>query len=264
MQNYETVLIEYDGATAIVAMNRPEVMNAVNEQMLDELDQAFAALSADPAIRSIVLTGSGKSFGSGQDLRDFMTAYQSAEPIVISEHLAKYHTIIHAIRNAPKPVIAMIRGAAAGASCNLALACDLRVAAENARFIEAFARIGLVPDAGGAYFLNRLVGVGKAMELALLADEISGVEAEKIGLVNICVPEDALREKTMELARRLAEGPTAAYTLIKKLIYSAENSSLADSLQLEGELQDLAFATKDHREGVAAFLQKRRAIFTGE
>jgi 2-(1,2-epoxy-1,2-dihydrophenyl)acetyl-CoA isomerase len=153
---------------------------------------------------------------------------------------------------------------AAGASCNLALACDLRVASEDARFIEAFARIGLVPDAGGGFFLPRLVGYGKALELAMLADEVSGSEAERLGLANKCVPLADFEETVKSLAQRLATGPTRTYGLMKELMNAAVVSDLETTLRLEGELQDQAFATADHREGVAAFIQKRPAEFTGK
>jgi len=163
----------------------------------------------------------------------------------------------------PKPVVAAVNGVAAGISCNIALACDLRIATEDARFIEAFARIGLVPDGGGGYFLPRLVGLGKALEMAMLAEEVSGVEAERIGLVNKCVPTAEFEAATQALAHKLANGPTRSYALIKELMNKSLESDLATSLELEGELQDKAMATEDHREGVAAFLQKRRPNYTG-
>jgi 2-(1,2-epoxy-1,2-dihydrophenyl)acetyl-CoA isomerase len=156
-----------------------------------------------------------------------------------------------------------VRGVAAGISCNIALACDLRVASEDARFIEAFARIALVPDGGGGYFLPRLIGVGKAMEMSMLADEVSGPEAERIGLVNKCVPAAEFEATVNALAQRLANGPTRAYALIKELIYTSAESDLQTSLQLEGELQDNAFETEDHRNAVQAFLEKRKPEYKG-
>jgi 2-(1,2-epoxy-1,2-dihydrophenyl)acetyl-CoA isomerase len=171
--------------------------------------------------------------------------------------------MLHAIRQMPKPVVAAVHGVAAGASCNLALACDMRIAADNARFIEAFARIGLVPDAGGGFFLPRLVGLGKAMELAMLADEVSGQEAERLGLVNRCVPLDEFEEATTAFSQRLASGPTRAYALIKELMYKSLESDLETVLRIEGELQDIAINTADHREGVTAFLEKRSPHYRG-
>src|SRR5262249_55513936 len=154
--------------------NRPEVLNAFNDQLIDELSQALDAATHDDDVRCVVLTGAGRAFGSGQDLTALSSSIRrgSDEPVKVSEHLERYHKLIALIREMPKPVIAAVRGVAAGISCNIALACDMRIAADNARFIEAFARIGLVPDGGGGYFLPRLVGLGKALEMAMLADEI--------------------------------------------------------------------------------------------
>jgi 2-(1,2-epoxy-1,2-dihydrophenyl)acetyl-CoA isomerase len=164
----------------------------------------------------------------------------------------------------PKPVIAAVRGVAAGASCNLALACDMRIVADDARFVEAFARIGLVPDAGGGFFLPRLVGFGKALELAMLAEEVSGPEAERIGLANKCVPVAEFEVAVQTFAQRLAKGPTRAYGLMKELMNVSLASDLESVLSLESRLQAQALASSDHREGVAAFVQKRPVAFTGD
>jgi len=264
--DFQHLLIQEDNHVLKISMNRPEVYNAFNDTMLDELGEVLETAAKDAAVRCVVLTGAGRAFGSGQDLRSFATINASREgdtPIKVSEHLHKYHRIIHAIRSMPKPVVAAVRGVAAGASCNIALACDMRIAADNARFIEAFARIGLVPDAGGGFFLPRLVGVGKAMELAMLADEVSGQEAERLGLVNRCVPLDEFEETTEAFAQRLAAGPTHAYALIKELMNKSLESDLETILRFEGELQDIAINTADHREGVSAFLEKRHPLYQG-
>jgi 2-(1,2-epoxy-1,2-dihydrophenyl)acetyl-CoA isomerase len=261
---YQFLLTNQEGGVLTLTMNRPDVLNALNATLLGELGDELERAAADETVRCIVLTGAGRAFGSGQDLNDFATLYQSPGPIVVSEHLSRYHRILLAIQHAPKPVIAAVQGVAAGASCNLALACDLRIAADNARFIEAFARIGLVPDAGGGYLLPRLVGLGKAMELAMLADEVSGPEAERLGMVNRCVPAAELETTVRDLANRLANGPTTAYRLIKDLLYRSADSDLATSLRLEGELQDIAINTADHREAVTAFLAKRPPRYTGK
>lgn len=258
-----TILQQQEGGVLTLTMNRPDVLNALNAPMLDELGAAFDAAATDPSVRCIVLRGAGRGFGSGQDLHAFQeNADQSSSDI--GGNLAKYHRIALAIRNLPKPVIAAVHGACAGASCNLALACDLRIAADSARFIEAFARIGLVPDAGGAWFLPRLVGTGKALEMALLADEVNGPEAERLGLVNRCVPAADFERTVNDWAQRLANGPTMAYGLIKQLMYRSQESDLATSLQMEGPIQGQAIATQDHREGVAAFLQKRMPQYRGQ
>jgi 2-(1,2-epoxy-1,2-dihydrophenyl)acetyl-CoA isomerase len=164
----------------------------------------------------------------------------------------------------PKPVIAAIQGVATGITLNIALACDICIAADNARLREGFALIGLVPDGGGGYTLPRLVGIGRAMEIALLAEDISGAEAERIGLVNRCVPLSELDKTTRALAKRLAHGPTRTYQLIKELMYKSLEMDLQASLHLEGQLQEAAYATADHREGVDAFLHKRTAKFIGK
>ena len=262
--DYQHVLVQQDGGVVMLTMNRPEKLNAFNDQMLEELTQAAEEASQDESIRCVIWNGSGRAFGAGQDLSAFTDRYESQEPIKVSEHLQKYHQLIHVLRNMPKPVIAALHGAATGISLNIALSCDMRIAADNVRISEAFARIGLVPDGGGAYFLPRLIGFGKALEMALLTDEINGPEAERLGLVNKCVPASEFEATVQALAQRLAQGPTKAYTLIKQLFYTSLDSDLQTTLKLEGELQDIAIASEDHRENVKAFLQKRAPKYTGK
>jgi 2-(1,2-epoxy-1,2-dihydrophenyl)acetyl-CoA isomerase len=261
--DFQHLLVEQDGAVLTITMNRPEKLNAFNDIMLQEMTEAAEAAARDDTIRCVVITGAGRAFGSGQDLMSFMPSSNTGSVLRVSEHLTKYHRLVLALRAMPKPVIAAVQGVAAGISCNIALACDLRIAADNARFLEAFARIGLVPDGGGGFFLSRLVGMSKALEMSMLADEVSGPEAERIGLVNKCVPLAEFEATTKALAQRLARGPTRAYALIKQLIYTSVDSDLETTLKLEGELQDQAFETADHREGVTAFLEKRAAQFSG-
>ena len=252
--DFQHLLIHQDGGVLIIIMNRPEVINAFNDTMLEELGEAMETAARDESVRSVVLTGAGRGFGSGQDLRAFAQVDRSRdENGRVSEHLQKYHNVVLTMRNMPKPVIAAVRGVAAGISCNIALACDLRICSQDARFIEAFARIGLVPDGGGGYFLPRLVGMGKALEMAMLAEEVSGPEAERLGLVNKCVPNEELQGAAIALAQRLANGPTRAYGLMKELMYKSLDTDLQTSLQLEGKLQDEAIKTADHKEGVMAF-----------
>lgn len=260
--DFQAIALEREENVVTIIMNRPEVLNALNDVMVEELSGAFEEVAHDESVRCVVLTGAGESFGAGQDLRSLMQA-REAEPMKISEHLKKYHTLLYLIQEMPKPVIAAIRGVAVGISANLALACDLRIASDNARIIEAFSRIGLVPDGGGGYFLPRLVGLGRALELSLLADEVSGAEAERIGLVNRCVPLAQFEEATRALARRLAQGPTRSYALIKEPMYKSLDLELQSVLTLEGKLQDMAMQTADHLEGVTAFLEKRSPHFKG-
>ncbi len=265
--DFQYVLMQQEEGVVTVVMNRPEVLNAFNDQMLEELTLALEEAGRDDSVRCVVLTGAGRAFGAGQDLTNFVEPQQTqagSEAGKVSVHLAKYHRVVHLMRNMPKPIIAAIRGVAAGISCNIALACDIRVAADNARFIEAFARIGLVPDGGGGYLLPRLIGLGRALDMSLLADEVSGVEAERIGLVTTCVPLAEFEATVAALAKRLAHGPTRSYGLIKALLYQSMDLNFQELLALEGQLQDSARETSDHQEGVNAFLQKRPARYTGK
>lgn len=261
--DFQHLLVKQDGGVLTITMNRPEVLNAFNDVMLEELTETVEAAAQDEAARCVVLTGAGRAFGSGQDLHSLVEGRGRGAIGTVSEHLQKYHRLVYAIREMPKPVVAAVRGVAAGISCNIALACDLRIASDDARFIEAFARIGLVPDGGGGYFLPRLIGVGKALELSMLADEVTGTEAERIGLVNKCVPLEEFEEATRAFAQRLANGPTRTYALIKKLIYTSAESDLQTSMRLEGELQDMAFETEDQQNAVVAFFQKRKPEYKG-
>ncbi|HCI81704.1 MAG TPA: 2-(1,2-epoxy-1,2-dihydrophenyl)acetyl-CoA isomerase [Ktedonobacter sp.] len=262
--DFQHLLVQHEEGVATLTMNRPEVLNAFNDIMLAELTEALEVAANDETVRCVVITGAGRAFGAGQDLTNFNVSVENGERPKVSEHLVKYHRVVHLIHEMQKPVVAAVRGVAAGISCNIALACDLRIAADNARFIEAFARIGLVPDGGGAYFLPRLVGLGRALEMSLLADEVLGPDAERIGLVTKCVPLGEFDESVKAFAQRLANGPTRSYGLIKQLLYKSMDMNLQESLQLEGQLQDEAFTTADHREGVEAFLQKRPAKYTGK
>ena len=261
--DFQHIIVVQDGAVLTVTMNRPEVLNAFNELMLREMIEVVEEVAQDTGVRCLVIKGAGRAFGSGQDLSVFLEAQERSEVLDVSVHLQKYHQLVYLIRGMPKPVIAAIHGVAAGISLNIALACDLRIAADNARFTEAFARIGLVPDAGGAYFLPRLIGLAKALEMALLTNEVNAVEAERIGLINKCVPVAEFEAETHALAQRLAVGPTRAYGYIKELFYSALDQDLPEVLDLEGKLQGAALATEDHREGITAFLQKRRPDYSG-
>ncbi len=264
--DFQYLLIQQDEGVITITMNRPEVLNSFNDPMLSELTEVMEHAAQDESIRCVVLTGAGRAFGAGQDLSGFAPGNSEtpSEPLRVSEHLKKYHLLIHTMRDMPKPVIAAVKGVAAGISCNIALACDLRIAADNARFIEAFARIGLVPDGGGGYFLPRLIGLGKALEMSLLADEVSGPEAERLGLVNKCVPIAEFESTVKAFAQRLASGPTRSYGMIKELLYKSLDMDLQASLDLEGKLQDAAFTTADHKEGVAAFMEKRKAKYSGK
>src|SRR5258706_188400 len=238
--DFQNGLVEQDESVITLAMNHPYMLYSISTLMLEELTEAVEAAAQNDAVRCAVLAGAGRAFGAGQDLTEFGSAHAGSQPLKVSEHLVKYHRLILAIRHMPKPVIAAIQGVATGISFNMALACDMRIAADNSRLLEAFARIGLVPDGGGGYTLPRLIGLGRALEMAMLADEVSGPEAERIGLVNRCVPLAELDETTRAFAKRLANGPTRTYQLIKELMYKSLDIDLQASLHLEGELKEAA------------------------
>ena len=260
LPSFETVLTAFDGGVLTITLNRPDVLNAINEQLTTELGEALRAAERSEEVRCVVLTGAGRGFCSGQDLRD-----RAAGDFSYREHLrATYNPVILQLRTLEKPVLAAVNGVAAGAGCSLALAADLRIASERASFIELFARVGLVPDSGSTWFLPRLVGVGKAFEMTYTTDPVDAQEALRIGLVNRVVPHEELMSKTKELAARLAAGPTKAYGLTKRAIHSALGASLEQALEYEAHLQEIAGRTADHREGVTAFIEKRLPTYTGQ
>jgi 2-(1,2-epoxy-1,2-dihydrophenyl)acetyl-CoA isomerase len=261
MATYQTLLCSSGDGILSVTLNRPEVFNAINEQMKTELNDVFGKTAADPAVRCIVLRGAGdKSFCSGQDLKEHRGETRS-----LRESLQKqYNPLIRKMRGLEKPVIGMINGVAAGAGCSLALACDMRIMSSSAKLIEVFIRIGLVPDSGSHWFLPRLAGMARAFEYAATGRDIGAEEAERVGLVNRVVPPADLEAETMALAKTLAQAPTRAIGLIKRTLNSAATSDLNSLLEYEAVMQEIASRTEDHREGVAAFLEKRPARFTGK
>jgi 2-(1,2-epoxy-1,2-dihydrophenyl)acetyl-CoA isomerase len=260
------VLYEKRGSIVTITLNRPETLNAMNEPMMAEFERLLMVVEADADVRAVVLTGAGRGFSSGGDQkRDRSTEGQ--EKFFADDAggtlVERLHRCVLRLQQLPKPVIGCIKGVAAGAGCNLALATDLRIAADTARFVEAFTRIGLVPDGGGTYFLPRLVGTAKAMELVLLAEIIDAQEALRIGLVNWVVPAGQLAAETQKLAERLAQGPTVAYGLAKTGLYQGLQMSLGEVLNMEAHNQRIASRTQDRLEGVAAFREKRPPHFIG-
>lgn len=255
-----TVLRERDGGVLTLTLNRPERHNAFNEAMKEELNAALREASHDNAVRCIVLRGAGdRAFCSGQDLKEHRGDGRS-----LRESLERsYNPLIRRIRETEKPVIGMINGVAAGAGCSLALACDMRVMSSSAVLIEVFVRIALVPDSGSHWFLPRLVGMARAFEYAATGRDIPAAEAERVGLVNRVVPPGDLAGATMELAQSLAAGPTRTLGLIKRTLNRALATDLAALLEYEAAVQEIASSTDDYREGVAAFIEKRKAVFTG-
>lgn len=258
--SYETITVAEADGVATITLNRPEVMNALSAQLRVELLAAWRTVEA--RARCIVLTGAGRAFCSGQDLQDAMALGAGAFDLgrVLAE---EYEPLLKAIYDCPVPTIAAVNGAAAGAGANLALACDVVIACESASFIQAFTRIGLIPDAGGTYWLPRQVGMARAMGAALFAEKISAVQAVDWGMIWEAVPDEAFAAHVAARAGALAAGPTAAYRLLKQALRASPGNGLEAQLALEARLQGEAGATADFREGVAAFLEKRPARFTG-
>lgn len=263
MSEYQTLLVSTKNGVCTVTLNRPDVYNALNEQMKKELNDAMKAVEKDPAVRCVVLRGAGdRAFCSGQDLKEH--SGKDSKRSLKDSLETMYNPLIRRIRTMEKPVIAMINGVAAGAGMSIALACDMRIMADTARMIEVFIRIGLVPDSGSHWFLPRLVGMARAFEYAALGQDIPAAEAERVGLVNKVVPAAELEATTMDLADRLAKAPTKAIGLIKRTLNKALSSDLDTLLQYEAMIQEIASGTEDHREGVTAFLEKRPARFRGQ
>lgn len=256
--SYETLLQQLDAGVATLTLNRPEALNALNATLRRELLAALNAARRDDQTRAVVITGAGRGFCSGADLRGG-PGEREFRRVVTSE----YNPLVEAIRGLPKPVIASVNGVAAGAGVSLAFAADLVVAADDARFVPAFNRIGLVPDSGLTRTLVRGLGRHRAFEILLGERQLGADDAAAAGLVAAVVPADRLADTTAELARRLASGPTRAIGLTKRLVNAAEDTGLSASLAAEAALQELAGRTEDHAEGVAAFGEKRDPHFRG-
>lgn len=246
---------------ARIAFNRPEVYNALNDEITYELQAAFKQVAKDELVRVVVLTGEGKAFCAGQDLK----AAIGAEKRSFSESLHKrYNPLIRQIRGLKKPVIGRINGVAAGAGCSLALACDLIVMADEAYLVEVFVNIGLVMDSGSSYFLPRAVGSAKAFELSTLGSKVGGQEAVRLGLANKSVPQSELDDAIKEYTDFYSTAPTKVIGLMKQMLNKSGNSNLNEMLEYEAYCQDIAGATEDYKEGVNAFLEKRQAKFIGK
>lgn len=258
-----TVLVEVDAEArvAAVTLNRPDALNALTVPMKVELLAAFRSLAGDDRVRAVILTGAGRAFCAGQDLRERQEP--DAAPLGV-EVRERYNPIILAMRALPKPIVGAVNGVAAGAGASLAMACDIRIASDNASFALAFGRVGLVPDSGATWFLPRLVGGTRAAELALLGDPVSAADAVRFGLVGRVVPGDELATEARAVASRLAAGAPRAIALTKGALNASWDRDLEAALEDEAHLQDMAGRTRDHAEGLAAFMDKRPPRFTGE
>lgn len=256
----ETITIEKEDSIAIITLNRPDALNAVNMKMRRELIDALKEIDEDRDARAVILTGAGRAFCSGGDVKE---QKPDSTPVEIIERLNLINKVAMALVTLRKPVICAVNGAAMGAGCNIALSCDIVIASENATFGEVFARVGLIPDTGGTYFLPRLVGMQKAKELIFNSEVIDAKEAERIGLINKVVPAGELMKFVKDYAKKLAEGPTAIFGIAKLALKKGVESDLASALDFEAYTQSLCFEMEDHKEGVSAFREKRKPQFRG-
>jgi 2-(1,2-epoxy-1,2-dihydrophenyl)acetyl-CoA isomerase len=262
---YETILFEVDDGVAEITLNRPERLNAWNQRFGEELRSAILEDAADPSVRAVLVTGAGRGFSSGADLKDMLEQTGSGAQVPdVGELLReRYHPIITGIRELPKPVVAAVNGPAVGIGCSLALACDLIWAAESAIFGLAFVNIGLVPDGGSTFLVPAAVGKARALEMALLGEPVTAEQALEWGLINRVVADSKLVEEARSLARRLAAGPTLSYANSKRALNNSVLPIMAEQLELEAEIQSEMAQTRDFFEGVQAFVEKRDPNFKG-
>jgi 2-(1,2-epoxy-1,2-dihydrophenyl)acetyl-CoA isomerase len=260
---YENILFDVAERVATITLNRPAKLNAFTDAMHADIRDALERVRGDGSVRALLITGAGRGFCAGQDLTERPQIASDTDYDVSATLERNYHPLVLGLRALPMPVICAVNGVAAGAGCNVVLACDVVLAARCASFIEIFSRIALIPDAGGTWFLPRLIGQARAMGMALTADKVGAEQAEQWGLIWRCVDDDRLLPEAQALATQLANGPTRAYALIKQALYAAPGNSLERQLAMEARLQREAGRSPDFREGVRAFLEKRPARFTG-
>jgi 2-(1,2-epoxy-1,2-dihydrophenyl)acetyl-CoA isomerase len=261
--SYEQIRFESGPGIARITLNRPDRLNSFTTQMHGELHDALARVAEDRSVRVLLLTGAGRGFCAGQDLADRAVA-PGAEPVDLGVSIENhYRPLVLALRNLPLPVVCAVNGVAAGAGANIALACDLVIACRSASFIQAFCKIGLVPDSGGTFFLPRLVGTARAMGLALLGEKLTAEDAAAWGLIWKCVDDDQFGASVDALLNDLAKAPTAGLAAIKRTIHASVDNTLEQQLALERDTQRTLGFGADYREGVAAFLEKRPPSFTG-
>ena len=257
----EPLLVSLEAGVLRITLNRPDKLNAFNPAIHGGLAEAMTRAETDALVRCLLITGAGRGFCAGQDL----TERDMKAPVIdLGEGLdTRYNPLVRRMRALPKPIVCAVNGVAAGAGANFALACDIVLAARSATFIQAFVKIGFVPDCGGSYFLPRLAGTQRAMALAMTGERLSAEDAERWGLIWKCVDDADLRAETERLAAQLASGPTKSLGLIKRAMYSSADNDLDTQLDLERDLQREIGKGADYREGVAAFLEKRKPRFTG-
>ncbi len=255
------ILTELKDQVMILTLNRPDKFNSFNREMALQMQDALDKASADANVRAILLTGSGKAFCAGQDLAEAIDTKGPGIPRIVEEH---YNPIVSKIRSIEKPVIAMVNGVAAGAGANIALSCDVVIAASSASFIQAFSKIGLIPDSGGTFFLPRLIGFQRASALMMTGDKVTAAEALQMGMIFKTFPDESCMEEAMKIAVNLSTMPTKALGLTKRLLNESLFNTHDKQIALEGKIQVEAASTYDYNEGVNAFLEKRKPIFKGQ
>ncbi len=258
-----SILFEARDSVARITLNRPEVLNSFDTAMSARLQEVLAHVAEDRALRAVYLTGAGRAFCAGQDLSE-VDGRSGSRPDFAAHVEKVYNPLVRAVRRLPKPVVCGVNGVAAGAGANLALACDIVIAAEEASFLQAFVKIGLVPDTGGTWILPRLVGQARAAAMLLLGDKLPAPRAEEIGMIYQVCPLAELEQTGLALAERLAVLPTYAISLIKQMLEASAHNPLEQQLRMEAEYQGRAGRSADYQEGVRAFLEKRPARFSGQ
>jgi 2-(1,2-epoxy-1,2-dihydrophenyl)acetyl-CoA isomerase len=261
--SYNTIEFGIADGVATLTLNRPTSLNSFNTEMFEEIRAALKQVKDDPAVRCLLLTGTGRGFCAGQDLSDRSVAPSEQLPDLGASVENNYNPLIRAIKGLQIPVVCAVNGVAAGAGASLVLACDLVFAARSASFVQAFCRLGLIPDSGSTWHLPRLVGHARAMGLALLGDKLSAEQAEQWGLIWKCVDDDKLMEEAGGMARHLATQPTFGLAMIKRAINASYTNTLDQQLDLERDCMRLGGRSEDYREGVAAFMEKRKPVFKG-
>lgn len=260
----QTIKFEIENTIATITLNRPNALNSFNVQMHQEVQEAMKTVKRDETIRCLLLTGSGKAFCAGQDLSD-RTVDVNQAPVDLGDSLKKwYNPLVKSIVYLEKPVVCAVNGVAAGAGVNLALACDIVLAARSSYFIQAFSQVGLMPDCGGTWVLPRLLGPARARVLSMLAEKISAEKAENWGMIWRCIDDQHLYTEARGIAQQLAQGPTYALGMMKRALHASQNHSLNQQLDMERDLQRLLGRSDDYREGTRAFMEKRKPKFTGK